>query len=80
MSLMVEENASGVTAAAFSVERHHVVAPRRAIAEYEDLAPAIGSKVEQLVAGATQEAGEIEVACLERDAVRWRRIHRRMSS
>ena len=51
---------------AVAVERHHVFAPGRAIAKHEDLAPAFGAQVEQFVAGAAQEAGEIEVARLER--------------
>ena len=52
---------------AVAVERQHVVASRRAIAEDEDLAPAFGTQVDEVVAGAAQEAGEIEVARLERE-------------
>src|SRR4051812_41603196 len=49
-----------------AIERHHVVAPGRPILKHEDLAPAVGTKVEQLVASAAQETREIEVACFER--------------
>ena len=66
MSLMVEENASGGTAGGVAVERQHVIAPRRAIAEHENLAPAFGAQVDEVVAGAAQKAGEIEIARLER--------------
>ena len=70
MSLMVAANASGRT-----------VAPRRrtpsrhragsADPGNEDLAPALGAQVEQLVAGAAQKTGEIEVARLERVSRRY---------
>ena len=66
MSLMVEEKASGGERCAVAVERQHVVAARRAIPEHEDLAPAFGAQVDEVVARAAQKAGEIEVARLER--------------
>jgi hypothetical protein len=54
-------NADGVT-----VEGHYVVPPRGAILKDEHLALAFGAKVEQFVARAAQEAGEIKVAGFER--------------
>jgi hypothetical protein len=45
-----------------TVEREHIVAPCRTIAEDKDLAHAIGGQVEQFVPGAAQKTGEIEVA------------------
>ena len=71
MSLIVAENASGRTAGAVAVEGHHVVAARRAIPKDEDLAPPFGAQVDQVVACAAQEAGEIEVARLERGRCRF---------
>jgi hypothetical protein len=49
---------------------HHVFAPGWAIAEHKDLAPPFGAQVDQIVARATQVAGEIEIARLERDFAR----------
>ena len=57
---------------AVAVERQHVVAPRRSIAEDEDLAPAFGAQVDKVVARAAQKAGEVEVARLERGLVAFR--------
>ncbi len=54
-------NADGV-----AIEGHHVVPSCGAVLEDEHLALAFGPKVEQFVARAAQEAGEIEVAGLER--------------
>ena len=67
MSLMVAENASGRNGRAVAIERQHVIAARRAITEDEDLAPAFGAQVDEVVARAAQKAGKIEVARLERD-------------
>src|ERR1700730_7236228 len=50
-----------------AVEGHDVHPARCSIREYEDLTPAFGAQVEQLVPGAAQEAGEIKIARLERD-------------
>jgi hypothetical protein len=50
-------NAGGV-----AIEGHHVVPPCSAVLKDEDLPPAFGPKVEEFVARAAQEAGEIEVA------------------
>ena len=69
MSLIVAAKASGRTLPAVAVERQHVVAARRTVPEHEDLAPAFGAQVDEVVAGAAQKAGEIEVACLERGFV-----------
>ena len=63
---MVEANASGGTASGVAVEGQHVVAARRAITEDENLAPAFGAQVDEVIARAAQKAGEIEVARLER--------------
>src|SRR5262249_54408712 len=52
---------------AVAVERHHVVAPRGAIPEHENLTPALVAEVQQFVAGPAQEAGEVEVARLKRN-------------
>jgi hypothetical protein len=49
-----------------AVEGHHVVALAWPILKHEDLAPSLRAKIEQLVACAAQEAGEIEVTSLER--------------
>ena len=49
-----------------AVKGQHVVAARRPIAEDEDLAPAFGAQVDEAVARAAQEAGEVEIARLER--------------
>ena len=68
MSLMVAENASGERCGV-AVKRQHVVAARRAVAEDENLAPAFGAQVDEVVARAAQKAGEIEVARLERGFV-----------
>ena len=48
----------------------HVLAPGWPVAKDEDLAPALGAQIEQLVAGAAQETGEIEVAGFEPDIPR----------
>jgi hypothetical protein len=64
MSFMVEENARGGKAT------HHVFGPCRPITEHEDLARPFCPQVDQLVAGATQEAGEIKIARLECDLSR----------
>jgi hypothetical protein len=53
-------NADGV-----AIERQNVVTSRWAIAEHEDLAPPFGPKVHEVVARATQKAGEIEITCFE---------------
>jgi len=66
MSLMVDGERQRPNGDAVAVERQHVVAPRRAIAEDEDLAPRFGPQVDEVVSRAAQETGEIEVACLER--------------
>jgi hypothetical protein len=63
MSLMVAAKASGGTLVA--KEGHHVGAPCGAIPKDEHLAPALVAQVHQLVAGATLEASEIEIARLE---------------
>jgi hypothetical protein len=55
----------GPNACRVAVEGDHIVAPRCPILKDEDLALAFRAKVEQFVAGATQEAGEIELAGLE---------------
>jgi hypothetical protein len=80
MSLMVAANACGRTVDGVAVERHHVVAPRRPILKHEDLAPALGAKVEQLVSRAAQETGEIEVAGFERALCLVGLPHHRLSS
>ncbi len=49
-----------------AIEGHHVGPSRGAIPENEHLAPALVAQVHQLVAGAAQETGEIEVAGFER--------------
>jgi hypothetical protein len=64
ISLVVAENASG--GGASTIEGQHVVAARRPIAEHEDLARAFGAQVDESVPRAAQDAGEIEVARLER--------------
>ena len=48
-----------------AVERQHVLAPGWPVAKDEDLAPALGTQIDQLVAGAAQKTGEIEVAGFE---------------
>lgn len=50
---------------AVALERQHVIAPARPIAEDEDLSSSLGAQIEQFVSGAAQEAGEIEVSGLE---------------
>jgi hypothetical protein len=45
--------------------RRNVVAPAWSILKHEDLAPALGPQVEQLVTGAAQETNEIAVAGFE---------------
>ena len=51
---------------ALAIERQHIIAAGRTIAEDEDLAPAFGAQIEEVIARAAQEAGEIEVAGFER--------------
>ena len=80
MSLMVAAKASGRTVVGVAIEGHHVVAPGWPILKHEDLAPPLVAKVEQLVAGAAQETGEIEVACLERGSALLGLPHHRLSS
>ena len=48
-----------------AIEGDHVVAPGWPILKHEDLTPPFGAQVEQFVARAAQETGEIEVAGLE---------------
>jgi hypothetical protein len=59
MSLMVVEKARP-RRCALAVERQNVVAGGRPVAEDKDLAPAFGAQADEVVAGAAQEAGEIE--------------------
>jgi hypothetical protein len=70
MSLMVGGEGQRPNADGVAVEGHHVVPSCGAVLKNEDLAPSFGAKVEQLVADAAREAGEIEVAGLER-AIGW---------
>jgi hypothetical protein len=58
-------NAGGV-----AIEGHHVAAPRRAISKDEHLCAGPRPQLQKVVAGAAQEAGEIEIACLERGSAR----------
>ena len=67
MSLMVDGERQRWNSRAVAVERQHVVAPRRAVAEHEDLSWPFGAQVDEVVARAAEEAGEIEIARLERD-------------
>jgi hypothetical protein len=60
----------GPDAGGVAIEGHYVVPPCSAILKDEDFTPAFGAQVEQLVPGAAQEAGEIEIARLERDLPR----------
>src|SRR5437868_2677330 len=53
-------------------ERDHVIAPGGSILKCEDLALAFGAEVEQLVARAAQEAGQIKVSGLERPLPNYR--------
>ena len=48
-----------------AVEGHHVVAPGWPVLKHEDLAPALGTKIEKLVSCAAQETGELKVAGFE---------------
>src|SRR3954465_7740740 len=57
---------------ALAVKGQHVIAACRAITENENLAPSFGAQVDEFVPGAAQEAGEIEVARLERNLARHR--------
>ena len=41
-----------------AVERQHVIAPGRPVAEDEDLAPSLGTQIEKFVSDVAQEAGE----------------------
>src|ERR1700730_4927167 len=45
-----------------TVERQHVVTPRRAVTEYEDLPLPLSPQTYEVVAAATQKAGKIKVA------------------
>src|ERR1700730_11007667 len=50
---------------AMAIKGNHVIPARRTITEDENLAPALGAKVDEVVAGAAQKAREIEIARLE---------------
>ena len=54
--------------AGFAIESHYIVATCRAVLEHEHFPSALVAQIEQLVAGAPEIAGEIEIAGLERSS------------
>src|SRR5262245_17224070 len=67
MPLIAEAKAQWANAAGVAIERQYVLTACRAITEDENLAPAFGTQVDEVVARAAQKAGEVEVACLEQE-------------
>ena len=52
-------------ATGLAIERPNVVAARRPVLKHKHLTAALITQVEQLIAGAPEEAGQIEISSLE---------------